>query len=71
MLGRGYKIYGAIQPVLSLGINNAKVTSWTIDCIEFDDGTKINAGPNKMMVNGTTFGIRTFNLDEKSNCLVI
>jgi len=63
MLGRGYKIYGAIEPSLSMGINHAKVISWTVDCIEFDDGTKINAGPNKMMVNGTTFGLRTFNLD--------
>lgn len=49
-----------------MGINHAKVISWTIDCIEFEDGTKINAGPNKMIINGTTFGMRTFNLDEKS-----
>lgn len=26
----------------------------------------MNAGANKMLVNGTTFGLRTFNLDEKS-----
>ncbi len=49
-----------------MGINYAKVTSWTVDNIEFDDGTKLNAGPNKMLVNGTTFGMRTFNLDERS-----
>lgn len=66
-LGRGYKIYGSVEPLLSLGINHAKVTSWTLDKIEFDDGTLLNAGPNKIMVNGTTFGERTFNLDEKSN----
>lgn len=52
---------------MSLGLNSAKVTSWAIDCIEFEDGTMINVGPNRMVVNGTTFGVRTFNLDEKSN----
>lgn len=62
MFGRGYKLYGAIEPLLSLGLNSAKVTSWTIDCIEFEDGTNINTGPNKMLVNGTTFGLRTFTL---------
>lgn len=46
-----------------MGINHAKVTSHTIDNILFDDGTKLNAGANKMLVNGTTFGLRVFNLD--------
>jgi hypothetical protein len=46
-----------------MGINHAKVTSHCIDNILFDDGTSLNAGPNRMMVNGTTFGLRIFNLD--------
>jgi hypothetical protein len=46
-----------------MGINHAKVTSWTLDTIEFDDGTELNAGPNKILVNGTTFGMRIFNLN--------
>ena len=46
-----------------MGINHAKVNSRCIDNIEFEDGTKLNAGANKMLVNGTTFGLRTFNFD--------
>ena len=49
-----------------MGVNHAKVISHCIDHMEFDDGTKMNAGANKMLVNGTTFGMRTFNLDQKS-----
>jgi hypothetical protein len=66
MVGRGYKIFGSMEPSLSMGVNHAKVISHCIDHMEFDDGTKMNAGANKMLVNGTTFGMRTFNLDQKS-----
>lgn len=39
--GRGYKIYGQVEPKISFGINGGKGYSERPSYIEFDDGQKI------------------------------
>ena len=40
-VGRGYKIYGEIEPKISFGMNNAKGYSDRPNYLKFDDGTEI------------------------------
>lgn len=41
MIGRGYKIYGRIEPKISFGMNNVKGYSERPNYLVFDDGTEI------------------------------
>lgn len=40
LIGRGYKIHGAIAPKVALGLNCVKGWSTPLNFIEFQDGTK-------------------------------
>lgn len=60
-IGRGYRIYGTIEPKVAVGLNCVKGWSPPLNFIEFEDGTLLQFTMNKMVINGMLFGERTFN----------
>lgn len=61
LFGRGYKIFGYVEPKVALGLNCAKGWSNAPNTILFDDGSRLQFITNKMVINGMLFGERTFN----------
>lgn len=60
-LGRGYKIYGVLEPKIQLKMNSGVGWNPHFSTIEFDDGGKIEFTLNKMGIYGLLFGDRIFN----------
>ena len=67
MYGRGYKIYGQIEPKIELGMNSIKGYNDRENIIEFDDGAKLSFSIPKLVIKGMIFGDREFNFEDKSN----
>ena len=64
--GRGYNIYGCMEPKISLGLNCVKGWSPHPTYIEYDDGEKMQFTHTKMVINGMLFGERIFTFDGSS-----
>ena len=58
-VGRGYKIYGQIEPKISLGMNSVKGFSEKKNFLIFEDNyAKIQISYGKMIIKGMLFGER-------------
>jgi hypothetical protein len=58
MVGRGYKMYGCVEPRISLLLNGATGYSNLPHYIEFDDGTIIEVIFAKITITGMLIGDR-------------
>ncbi len=62
MIGRGYKIFGAIEAKVNIHLNSADGVNEGFYHVEYDDGQKISfTGPAGEMSNTTMGGNRQFN----------
>lgn len=62
MIGRGYKIFGAIEAKVNLHINSADGVNEGFYHVEYEDGQKISfTGPAGEVSNTTMGGNRQFN----------
>lgn len=57
-MGRGYKIWGCIDPKIDIGLNSITCWSDKLNVIEFDDGSRIYLKYGKMITSGFIFGDR-------------
>lgn len=64
-MGRGYKIYGQIDPKIGIGLNSGKCWSEKPNFIDFEDGTRICLIYSKMVIKGLIFGDREFHFEDK------
>lgn len=64
-VGRGYKIYGQIDPKIGIGLNSGKCWSEKPNFIDFEDGTRICLIYSKMVIKGLIFGDREFHFEDK------
>ncbi len=71
MVGRGYKMYGCVEPRISLGFNAATGYSDLPHYIEYDDGTILEVIFAKITISGMMFGDREFYFEDKSTCILI
>lgn len=55
-VGRGYKIYGKIAPVIHLRLNYINAVDDQLLTIEFDNGDKCTFSVSTMVVNGILIG---------------
>lgn len=69
--GRGYRVYGAIEPKIALGLNCCKGWSSQPNFIEFEDGEILEFTNNKMVINGMLFGERSFGFEGMSTSFLI
>ncbi len=60
MVGRGYKMYGCVEPRISLSLNAATGYSNLPHYIEYDDGTILEVIFAKITITGMIFGDREF-----------
>ena len=54
--GRGYEIYGSVNPLISLRINSVKCFSEAPFFMKFENGVLIEFRPAKMLVGGLLVG---------------
>ncbi len=67
--GRGYEVYGSVNPGISLRLNSVKCFSEAPFFLRFQNGDVIEFHPGKMMVGGLLVGDRTFDFCDTSNFL--
>lgn len=58
--GRGYEVYGSVNPAISLRLNSVKCFSESPFFLKFNDDDIIELRPAKMQVGGLLVGDRTF-----------
>lgn len=71
LYGRGYRLYGQVQPKVNFGLNNVKGFSTRPNYLVFDDGSEIELSFGKMLISGLLFGDRQFNFEDKSTSILI
>jgi hypothetical protein len=64
--GRGYEIYGSVNPAISLRINSVKCFSEAPFYIRYENKDSIEFRPAKMLVGGLLVGERTFDFCDAS-----